>query len=148
MKRSSMGVPPNPCTSSTPTRPPRMYWLRSGICPSLPGSRCCDISPPTLGSLFRSGVVSFKCCLVQVLSCSSAVSIKCCLDQVLSRSGAVSYRLVWPSMCYWRVHLFSPVVAFSPRRVHLVPALSHLLCRLIGVGPHQPPSIHQPRCLR
>src|SRR4029450_1485111 len=30
MNRSSVGVPPRPCTSRTPTRPPSNSWLRSG----------------------------------------------------------------------------------------------------------------------
>src|SRR5690242_4699191 len=30
MNRSSVGVPPRPCTRRTPTRPPSKSWLRSG----------------------------------------------------------------------------------------------------------------------
>src|SRR5215510_3596958 len=30
MNRSSVGVPPRPCTNRTPTRPPSKSWLRSG----------------------------------------------------------------------------------------------------------------------
>src|SRR6516165_2246169 len=51
MKRSSIGVPPRPCTSNTPSRPPRMYWLRSGICPPFLPPSSWGNSPRTLGSL-------------------------------------------------------------------------------------------------
>src|SRR6516162_6474638 len=82
MKRNSIGVPPSPCTSNTPSRPPRRYWLRSGICPSLVWSCCCEISPRTLGSLSRS-----------VIAHVHPISLAICLAVCLGQSWPVSASL-------------------------------------------------------
>src|SRR5256885_14389204 len=49
MKPSSVGVPPSPCTSSTPRRPPRMNCPR--FCSSGAGCRCSATSLSVFGSL-------------------------------------------------------------------------------------------------
>src|SRR5262245_5644384 len=125
MKRSSIGVPPSPCTSNTPSRPPRRYWLRFGICPSLVWSCCCEISPRTLGSLVQSSLAR----IVPLHpgrdpSCRLQFSLSFGVEISEGRNSPKSCRLLGMTMylvqCLLQNHYPKELPLLSIRRIWLV----------------------------